>query len=59
MQMQIQTAIALLSLSWDVLKMGPYPHGYTSRECAGFKLPVTSTVKITIHFMIEIRVMST
>ena len=38
--------------------MGPYPHGYTNRECAAFKLPVTSTVKIKINFMSEIRVMS-
>ena len=46
-------------LSWNVLKMEPYPQGYTSRECATLKLPVSSTVKIIINFMIEIRVMNT
>ena len=47
------------SVSWDVLRRYSYPLGYILKECAGFKLPVSSTIKITINFMIEIRVMHT
>jgi hypothetical protein len=41
------------------LKRHRYPPDYTWRECAGFIHPASSTVKITVNFVIEIRVMNT